>query len=151
MRRQVSWRGRGMHSMPLRRGGWPRLAWTYLRTPRFSPLRLTRDNRSVLAFNLSLLATRADLLRRGMEQLLAWADAGTSSRRPDSVREAANHRTRESPRPEITPHERQNTTDKSPSPKLLTVATTGPLDRGIYGALRVAYLGDGIPVSRNVS
>ena len=68
-----------MHSMPLRREGWPRLAWTYLRTPRFSPLRLTRDNRSVLAFNLSFLATRTDLLRRGMEQLLAWADAGAIS------------------------------------------------------------------------
>jgi hypothetical protein len=56
-----------MHSMPLRRGTrprWPRLAWTYLRTPRFSPLRLTRDNRSVLACNLSFLATRADLIRR---------------------------------------------------------------------------------------
>jgi NADPH:quinone reductase-like Zn-dependent oxidoreductase len=69
----------GFHSMLPRHGGrprWPRLAWTYLRTPRFSPLRLTRDNRSVLACNLSFLATRADLLRRGMEQLLAWADAG---------------------------------------------------------------------------
>jgi len=69
----------GFHSMLPRHGGrpsWPRLAWAYLRTPRFSPLRLTRDNRSVLAFNLSFLATRTDLIRRGMEQLLAWADAG---------------------------------------------------------------------------
>jgi len=69
----------GFHSMLPRRGGrpaWPRLAWAYLRTPRFSPLRLTRDNRSVLAFNLSFLATRTDFIRRGMEQLLAWADTG---------------------------------------------------------------------------
>jgi NADPH:quinone reductase-like Zn-dependent oxidoreductase len=69
----------GFHSMLPKRGGrprWARLAWTYLRTPRFSPLQLTRDNRSVLAFNLSFLAARTDLIRRGMEQLLAWADAG---------------------------------------------------------------------------
>jgi NADPH:quinone reductase-like Zn-dependent oxidoreductase len=69
----------GFHSMLPRRGGrprWPRLAWTYLRTPRFSPLRLTRDNRSVLAFNLSFLATRTEFIRRGMDTLLAWANAG---------------------------------------------------------------------------
>jgi NADPH:quinone reductase-like Zn-dependent oxidoreductase len=69
----------GFHSMLPKRGGrprWPRLAWAYLRTPRFSPLQLTRDNRSVLGFNLSFLATRTGLIRHGMEQLLAWIDAG---------------------------------------------------------------------------
>ena len=52
------------------RPNWLRLAWDYLRTPRFSPLDLCDQNRSVLAFNLSYLFEQHDLLQRAMAQLL---------------------------------------------------------------------------------
>jgi NADPH:quinone reductase-like Zn-dependent oxidoreductase len=69
----------GFHSMLPRRGGrpnWLRLARDALRTPRFNPLRMTTRNRSVLAFNLSFLFDRADLLAGGMDQLLRWMSEG---------------------------------------------------------------------------
>jgi NADPH:quinone reductase-like Zn-dependent oxidoreductase len=69
----------GFHSMlPQRRGrpSWPRLAWDWLRTPRFDPLRLTGDNASVLAFNLSYLFDRQDILTESMGQLLGWLAEG---------------------------------------------------------------------------
>jgi NADPH:quinone reductase-like Zn-dependent oxidoreductase len=66
----------GFHGM-FRKGrgrpDWLKLAWDALRTPRFNPLRMTLQNRSVLAFNLSLLGDRQDLLERGMTELLGWA------------------------------------------------------------------------------
>ncbi len=55
---------------------WPKLAWSFLRTPRFSPLDLVTANKSVLGFNLSYLFPNAALLRRGMEELLALHTAG---------------------------------------------------------------------------
>jgi NADPH:quinone reductase-like Zn-dependent oxidoreductase len=64
----------GFHSMMPKTGGRPnylKLARDYLRTPRFNPLKLTADNRSVLAFNLSFVSQRADLLVPAMEKLLA--------------------------------------------------------------------------------
>jgi len=69
----------GFHSMLPRTGGkpnWPRLALDFLRTPRFSPLALTNDNKSILAFNLSYLFDRRDLLAEGMRGLLDWLAAG---------------------------------------------------------------------------
>jgi len=69
----------GFHSMLPKRGGRPRwlqLASTWLKTPRFDPLAMTRENRSVLAFNLSFLGERAELLDRGMKWLLAELEAG---------------------------------------------------------------------------
>jgi NADPH:quinone reductase-like Zn-dependent oxidoreductase len=69
----------GFHSMLPRRGGRPnllRLAWDYLRTPRFNPLEMTQHNRGVCAFNLSYLFDRGELLRRAMTELLAWRSAG---------------------------------------------------------------------------
>jgi len=62
----------GFHSM-LPRGGRPnplRLARDWLRTPRFNPLRMTQENRSVLAANLSFLQSHAPSLRAGMLWLL---------------------------------------------------------------------------------
>ena len=58
------------------RVSWPRLAWHWLRTPRFSPLSLTGDNRSVMGFNLSYLFDRTDLLEQAMECILPWAESG---------------------------------------------------------------------------
>jgi NADPH:quinone reductase-like Zn-dependent oxidoreductase len=70
----------GFHSMlPRGRGGrpnWFKLARDYLRTPRFNPLRMTVENRSVLAFNLSFLSQRSDLLLPAMRQILSWLEHG---------------------------------------------------------------------------
>jgi synaptic vesicle membrane protein VAT-1 len=69
----------GFHSMLPREGGrpsWSRLAVDWLRTPRFNPLALTNDNASVLAFNLSYLFERRDVLAEGMARLLAWVEEG---------------------------------------------------------------------------
>ena len=63
----------GFASMLPRNGrlNWARLAWDWLRTPRFNPLSMTRDNRSVLACNLSFLSSESARLREGMHWLLA--------------------------------------------------------------------------------
>eukprot|EP01047_Picozoa_sp_COSAG01_P061941 COSAG01_NODE_7800_length_3052_cov_2.179478_3_plen_429_part_00 len=72
----------GFHSMLPRRGGvlgpwqWLRLAWDYLRTPRFNPLEMTATNRSVLAFNLSFLFSRVDIFEPAMRDILGWVDSG---------------------------------------------------------------------------
>ena len=49
-----------------------KLAWAYLRTPRFNPIDMTTRNRSVLAFNLSYLFDRRDLLEPAMDRLMGW-------------------------------------------------------------------------------
>lgn len=53
-----------------------RLALDWLRTPRFDPLTLTKDCKSVLAFNLSYLFDRRELLDGGMRDLFAWLEEG---------------------------------------------------------------------------
>jgi NADPH:quinone reductase-like Zn-dependent oxidoreductase len=58
------------------RPSWARLALDWLRTPRFNPLDMAGANRSVLAFNLSYLFERAELLASGMERLLGWFASG---------------------------------------------------------------------------
>ena len=70
----------GFHSMLPRTGGkpsWRKLAVDWLRTPRFSPLEMTESSKSVLAFNLSYLFDRHDLMELGMTDLLAWVANGT--------------------------------------------------------------------------
>ena len=77
---------RGFHTMMPRRGGkpsWPKLAIDYLRTPRFNPLWMTNENKSVLAFNLSYLFTETELLAEAMGQLLGWIESGAI--RPPTV------------------------------------------------------------------
>ncbi len=67
----------GFHSMLPKEGGqpsWPGLLWRYWRTPRFGPLRMTTQNRSLLAFNLSFLFDKTALLTNGIEQLLDWIE-----------------------------------------------------------------------------
>ena len=49
---------------------WLKLAWDWLRIPRFNPLKMTQENRSVLAANLSFLSEHATMLREGMLWLL---------------------------------------------------------------------------------
>ncbi len=55
---------------------WLKMAWDWLRTPRFSPLDMTQSNKSVLAANLSFLSAHAGLLRQGMQELLALFEIG---------------------------------------------------------------------------
>lgn len=69
----------GFHTMLSRGRGRPnplRLAWGWTRLPRFNPLRMTRENKSLMAFNLSFLFHRTDLLAGAMTQLIQWAEAG---------------------------------------------------------------------------
>ncbi len=68
------------HASMLDRGGkrtplW-KLAWRWLRTPRWNPLDMTTQNRSVLAFNLSFLFDKTELLREGIGFVLARVAAG---------------------------------------------------------------------------
>jgi NADPH:quinone reductase-like Zn-dependent oxidoreductase len=58
------------------RRNWLKLAWHWWRTPRFNPLNMTRDNRSVLAANLSFLQSHAPTLREGMLWLLDHFETG---------------------------------------------------------------------------
>jgi hypothetical protein len=55
---------------------WPKLAWHWLRTPRFDPLKMTQDNKSVLAANLSFLQSHAPSLREGVLWLLERFERG---------------------------------------------------------------------------
>ncbi len=67
--------------LPKGRGvpNWPKLAWDWLRTPRFNPLDMTQSNRSVIACNLSFLSAQGPRLIRGMNWLLArFADGELS-------------------------------------------------------------------------
>jgi len=69
----------GFHSMLQTRRGIPkrlRLAWDWLRTPRFSPFDLTTRNRSVLGFNLSYLFDHGAILQQGMQRILDWQASG---------------------------------------------------------------------------
>ena len=69
----------GFHTMMPKEGGkpnWPKLAVDWLRTPRFNPLDLTNDSKSVLAFNLSYLFDRTDLLELFVADLREWLEEG---------------------------------------------------------------------------
>lgn len=69
----------GAHSMFPKKGGrvnWIKLVIDYLKTPRFNPLDLTSDNKSVVGFNLSFLFERKDLLNEAFSDLLKWYEEG---------------------------------------------------------------------------
>jgi len=69
----------GFATMMPKTGGRPnylKLAADYLRTPRFNPLDMTNDSKSVLAFNLSYLFDRTDILEEGMAAIMGWLAAG---------------------------------------------------------------------------
>lgn len=69
----------GFHTMLPKEGGrinWFKLAWHWLKTPRFNPLDMTTANKSVVTFNLSFLFDRTDLLSEGMNEMLKWLVAG---------------------------------------------------------------------------
>ncbi|MGD8263105.1 MAG: medium chain dehydrogenase/reductase family protein [Desulfobacterales bacterium] len=67
----------GFHSMLSKRGGvfnYPKLALQYFRLPRWNPLKMTNENKSLIAFNLSYLFNRADLLEEAMQNLMSWVN-----------------------------------------------------------------------------
>ena len=69
----------GFHSMLSIRKGVPnyfKLIYEYFRVPRFNPLNMTRDNKSLIAFNLSYLFDRVDLIKESMRDLMKWVAEG---------------------------------------------------------------------------
>lgn len=63
-----------MFSKGLGRPNWFKLIWDYLRTPRFNPLKMTNDNHSVMAFNLSYMLEKKEILLEAMSTLLSWIE-----------------------------------------------------------------------------
>jgi synaptic vesicle membrane protein VAT-1 len=71
----------GFHTMLPKSGGkgglnWPKLIWGWLKTPRFNPIDLPNQNKSIVSFNLSFLFNRRDLLEEGMTDMLQMVAAG---------------------------------------------------------------------------
>jgi len=69
----------GFHTMMPKTGGrpnWLKLAWGWLRTPRFNPLHMTQTSRSVLAFNLSYMFEEQWLLDEAMTAIGSWLAEG---------------------------------------------------------------------------
>merc|ERR1712000_177502 len=63
----------GFHTMLPKTGGYPnilKLAWHWLWTPSFDPLKLTTENKSVCGFNLSYLFDKVELFATFIEILL---------------------------------------------------------------------------------
>ena len=69
----------GFHTLLPKQGGrvkYLKAALGMLRMPRFNPLSMTTENKSVVAFNLSFLFSRTDLLHAAVNDLTAWVEAG---------------------------------------------------------------------------
>lgn len=69
----------GFHTMFSKGRGkpnWFKLLWNYLRTPRFNPLYMTKDNHSILAFNLSYLMKNKEILTEDIDIMLKWLQEG---------------------------------------------------------------------------
>jgi NADPH:quinone reductase-like Zn-dependent oxidoreductase len=93
----------GFHSLLSTRRGVPnylKLIYGFLRVPRFNPLNMTGDNKSVMAFNLSYLFHQIDLFNEALKQLREWVDAGKIGAPPVQAHPFENvadaHRTLES-------------------------------------------------------
>jgi NADPH:quinone reductase-like Zn-dependent oxidoreductase len=62
-----------------KRGGfanYAKLAYEYFRIPKWNPLNMTNENKSLIAFNLSYLFDRMDLLKEAMQDLMQWVSEG---------------------------------------------------------------------------
>jgi NADPH:quinone reductase-like Zn-dependent oxidoreductase len=69
----------GFHGLLPKRGGridYLRAARGLLTMPRFNPLSMTTENKGVVAFNLSFLFSRTDLLQEAVSDLTAWIESG---------------------------------------------------------------------------
>jgi synaptic vesicle membrane protein VAT-1 len=70
----------GFHTM-MKKGGsgranWPQLVLNYFRTPRFNPLDMTQECKSVLAFNLSYMFEETRTLHEGVAELTRLLSEG---------------------------------------------------------------------------
>ena len=59
-----------------RRPNWLKLAWQYMRIPRFSVFPMISENRLVAGFNVLLLWDQVDLLGELFDRCLAWGSEG---------------------------------------------------------------------------
>jgi alcohol dehydrogenase len=50
---------------------YPRLIWQYLRRPKIDPLKMTRENKSVMGFNLIWIYDKAELMHQLMQEINA--------------------------------------------------------------------------------
>ena len=69
----------GFHSLLPKQGGrirYLKAGLGLLKLPRFNPLRMTTDNKGVVAFNLSFLFDRSDLLQPAVRDLVEWVETG---------------------------------------------------------------------------
>lgn len=69
----------GFHSMLPKSGGkidYLKLVKSFLQTPRFNPLNMTNQNKSLITFNLSYLFDKQELFHEGMKDLLSWIEEG---------------------------------------------------------------------------
>jgi NADPH:quinone reductase-like Zn-dependent oxidoreductase len=69
----------GFHGLLPKQGGrinYLKAALGMLRMPRFNPLSMTSENKGVVAFNLSFLFARTDLLQAAVNDLTTWLEAG---------------------------------------------------------------------------
>lgn len=70
----------GAHSLFPKSGGrvnYLKLIKDFLRSPRFNPLDMTSENKSIITFNLSFLFGRMDLFQEGMGDILKWLEEGS--------------------------------------------------------------------------
>jgi synaptic vesicle membrane protein VAT-1 len=58
------------------RPNWLKLAWDYLRLPRFHPLQMVDANKGVIAFNLSYLFDQHELLTEAVTRMLGELETG---------------------------------------------------------------------------
>jgi synaptic vesicle membrane protein VAT-1 len=68
----------GFHTMLPKRGGrinYLKAALGLWAMPRFNPLSMTSENKGVVAFNLSFLFGRTDLLHAAVNDLIGWVEA----------------------------------------------------------------------------
>ena len=83
----------GFTTMMPKTGGKPnylKLAADYVRTPRFNPLDMTNESRSVLAFNLSYLFDRKDILEEAMGEIMGWLAEGKITPPPATTYKLTN-------------------------------------------------------------
>ena len=69
----------GFHSMLSTRWGilnYVKLIYESFRVPRFNPLNMTNDNKSLVAFNLSYLFHQLDLFNDALDHLCRWVEEG---------------------------------------------------------------------------
>ncbi|KLK94147.1 zinc-binding dehydrogenase [Microvirga vignae] len=69
----------GFHTLLPKQSGrinYLKAALGMLRMPRFNPLSMTSGNKGVVAFNLSFLFARTDLLHAAVSDLTTWVEAG---------------------------------------------------------------------------